>query len=109
MWREDAVKSIVYEAYARIRNPVYGCTVAISYLQKCVEELEDQLKATREQIFKSHEQMGQLALILDSVYLPISSMFSDGNSHDDIMMHDNPFTIPVDQCEIIQEPRIGLS
>lgn len=96
VWREDAVKSMVYEAYARLRNPVYGCTVAVSYLQKCVQELEEQLKATQEQIIRSQEQLGQLSLLLDSIYLPISNMCNDGNSSDD-----TPLTIPIDYYEMI--------
>lgn len=96
VWREDAVKSMVYEAYARLRNPVYGCTVAVSYLQKCAQELEEQLKATQEQIIRSQEQLGQLSLLLDSIYLPISNMRNDGNSSDD-----TPLTIPIDYYEMI--------
>ncbi|MCD9640749.1 LOB domain-containing protein 12 [Datura stramonium] len=34
--RGDAVSSLVYEANARMRDPVYGCVGAISYLQKQV-------------------------------------------------------------------------
>jgi len=107
--REDAVKSMVYEAYERLKNPVYGCTLAISYLQKCVEELEEQLKKTQQQILKSHEQMGQLSLVLDSIYVPISNMFGDSDYSDDMMIHDNPFTIPMDHCGMIWEPRVALS
>uniref|UniRef100_A0A803L8H7 LOB domain-containing protein n=1 Tax=Chenopodium quinoa TaxID=63459 RepID=A0A803L8H7_CHEQI len=32
--REDAVNSLAYEAEARVRDPVYGCVGAISYLQR---------------------------------------------------------------------------
>nr|GMC61791.1 LOB domain-containing protein 12-like [Ipomoea batatas] len=31
--RADAVSSLVYEANARLRDPVYGCVGAITYLQ----------------------------------------------------------------------------
>ncbi|KAE8693652.1 LOB domain-containing protein 3 [Hibiscus syriacus] len=41
--REDAVKALVYEATARIRDPVYGSTGAICQLQKMVQELKMQL------------------------------------------------------------------
>ncbi|KAJ7963922.1 putative LOB domain-containing protein [Quillaja saponaria] len=38
--RADAVSSLVYEANARVRDPVYGCVGAISYLQNQVSELQ---------------------------------------------------------------------
>ncbi|KAG5239743.1 LOB domain-containing protein [Salix suchowensis] len=41
--RADAVSSMVYEANARIRDPVYGCAGAISQLQKQVSDLQAQL------------------------------------------------------------------
>lgn len=41
--RADAVSSMVYEANARIRDPVYGCAGAICQLQKQVSELQAQL------------------------------------------------------------------
>ncbi|KAE8689622.1 LOB domain-containing protein 36 [Hibiscus syriacus] len=34
--RADAVSSLVYEANARVRDPVYGCVGAISFLQSQV-------------------------------------------------------------------------
>ncbi|XP_078180735.1 LOB domain-containing protein 12-like [Carex rostrata] len=41
--RADAVSSLVYEANARVRDPVYGCVGAISYLQHQVSQLQMQL------------------------------------------------------------------
>ncbi|XP_062183009.1 LOB domain-containing protein 12-like isoform X2 [Phragmites australis] len=41
--RADAVSSLVYEANARMRDPVYGCVGAISYLQQQVSQLQMQL------------------------------------------------------------------
>ncbi|OMO82910.1 hypothetical protein CCACVL1_11688 [Corchorus capsularis] len=41
--RADAVSSLVYEANARVRDPVYGCVGAISYLQNQVSQLQMQL------------------------------------------------------------------
>ncbi|XP_037492785.1 LOB domain-containing protein 1-like isoform X1 [Jatropha curcas] len=41
--RVDAVSSMIYEANARIRDPVYGCVGHISLLQKQVSELQAQL------------------------------------------------------------------
>ncbi|KAK4253489.1 hypothetical protein QN277_010153 [Acacia crassicarpa] len=41
--RSDAVSSMVYEANARMRDPVYGCVGAISCLQQQVAVLQTQL------------------------------------------------------------------
>lgn len=48
--RADAVNSLVYEANARVRDPVYGCVGAISYLQNQVSELQMQLAVAQAEI-----------------------------------------------------------
>ncbi|CAI9091775.1 OLC1v1026886C1 [Oldenlandia corymbosa var. corymbosa] len=48
--RGDAVSSLVYEANARIRDPVYGCVGAISYLQNQVAQLQMQLARAQAEI-----------------------------------------------------------
>ncbi|KAG2268471.1 hypothetical protein Bca52824_063026 [Brassica carinata] len=42
-YRSDAVNSIVYEANARVQDPVYGCVGIISSLQRQLETLQTQL------------------------------------------------------------------
>lgn len=62
--RADAVSSMVYEASARIRDPVYGCAGAICHLQKEVNELQAQLaKSQAELINMQIQQSNLLALI----------------------------------------------
>ncbi|XP_071737978.1 LOB domain-containing protein 12-like [Rutidosis leptorrhynchoides] len=48
--RGDAVSSLVYEANARMRDPVYGCVGAISYLQNQVSQLQMQLAVAQAEI-----------------------------------------------------------
>ncbi|XP_028804858.1 LOB domain-containing protein 12-like [Neltuma alba] len=48
--RADAVSSLVYEANARVRDPVYGCVGAISYLQGQVSQLKMQLAMAQTEI-----------------------------------------------------------
>ncbi|XP_054799761.1 LOB domain-containing protein 12-like [Prosopis cineraria] len=48
--RADAVSSLVYEANARVRDPVYGCVGAISYLQNQVTQLKTQLAMAQTEI-----------------------------------------------------------
>ncbi|KAG9156567.1 hypothetical protein Leryth_006552 [Lithospermum erythrorhizon] len=43
--RDDAVSSLAYEAEARVRNPVYGCVGAITFLQRQVDKLQKELDA----------------------------------------------------------------
>ncbi|MED6180178.1 hypothetical protein PIB30_007684 [Stylosanthes scabra] len=54
--REDAVKAMVYEAKARLRDPVYGSTGAILQLQKMIEELKQQLESIRSRVFELQQQ-----------------------------------------------------
>ncbi|KAK9059782.1 hypothetical protein SSX86_020486 [Deinandra increscens subsp. villosa] len=48
--RADAVSSIVYEANARLRDPVYGCAGTICQLQKQVSELQAELAKTQAEV-----------------------------------------------------------
>lgn len=62
--RADAVSSMVYEASARIRDPVYGCAGAICQLQKQVSDLQAQLaKAQAEVVNMQCQQANLVALI----------------------------------------------
>ncbi|MBA0665534.1 LOB domain-containing protein 21 [Gossypium raimondii] len=45
--REDTVNSLVYEAEARLRDPVYGCIGAIALLQRKMIELQHDLALAR--------------------------------------------------------------
>lgn len=63
--RADAVSSMVYEANARVRDPVYGCVGAISYLQQQVANLQMQLARSQAEIMCMHIQQ-QEALLSDS-------------------------------------------
>ncbi|KAF8395638.1 hypothetical protein HHK36_019588 [Tetracentron sinense] len=62
--RADAVSSMVYEANARIRDPVYGCAGLICQLQKQVNELQEQLAEAQAEIFNlKFQQANMIALI----------------------------------------------
>lgn len=80
--REDAVKSIVYEATARIRDPVYGSTAAIFHLQKMIEELRSQLQTIKSQVLELQQHRDQLlGILMNNVHS--LDLFSD--------MHDPMF------------------
>ncbi|CAK8538347.1 unnamed protein product [Lathyrus sativus] len=60
--RADAVSSLVYEANARVRDPVYGCVGAISYLQNQVSELQMQLAVAQAEILCIQMQNEQVII-----------------------------------------------
>ncbi|XP_058071971.1 LOB domain-containing protein 4 [Magnolia sinica] len=55
--RGDAVSSMVYEANARVRDPVYGCVGAISSLQHQIDVLQTQLALAQAEVV--HMRMRQ--------------------------------------------------
>ncbi|KAJ4980642.1 hypothetical protein NE237_031479 [Protea cynaroides] len=57
--RGDAVSSMVYEANARVRDPVYGCVGAISSLQQQIDVLQTQLALAQAEVV--HMRMRQVA------------------------------------------------
>ncbi|XP_074583890.1 LOB domain-containing protein 1-like [Curcuma longa] len=62
--RADAVSSMVYEASARIRDPVYGCAGAICHLQKQVSELQAQLARTQAELINLQAQNKNLVALI---------------------------------------------
>ena len=66
--RGDAVKAMVYEATARLRDPVYGTAGIIFHLQKMVDELKSQLEATSAQVLELKARRDQLQRNLMNVH-----------------------------------------
>lgn len=62
--RADAVSSMVYEANARLRDPVYGCAGAICQLQKQVSELQAELAKSRAEVVNMQCQQANLLAII---------------------------------------------
>ncbi|XP_008795252.2 LOB domain-containing protein 1 [Phoenix dactylifera] len=62
--RADAVSSMVYEANARIRDPVYGCAGAICQLQKQVGELQAQLARAQAELVNMQAQNANLIALI---------------------------------------------
>jgi hypothetical protein len=75
--RGDAVSSMVYEANARVRDPIYGCVGAISSLQQQVAILKSQLALAQAEIVHLKMRQSQTSL---------SALFTNTNSK--IMMMD---------------------
>ncbi|KAG6518612.1 LOB domain-containing protein 11-like [Zingiber officinale] len=68
--RADAVSSMVYEAAARVRDPIYGCAGAICLLQKQVEGLQAELAQAHAELLKLQAQHKSLVNALLSPQLP---------------------------------------
>ncbi|XP_057980303.1 LOB domain-containing protein 1-like [Malania oleifera] len=106
--REDAVNAIVYEARARLKDPVYGSTGAIFYLQKTVEELKIQLEWATARASELQEQRDGLLGILMNVHqvndfvVPITAdepAFSGSSfSVDDTVTGYDPLNFPL-ECD----------
>lgn len=54
--RGDAISSIVYEANARVRDPVYGCVGAITSLHQQIGILQNQLAVTQAELVELRMQ-----------------------------------------------------
>lgn len=62
--RADAVNSMVYEANARIRDPVYGCAGAICQLQKQISDLQAELAKAKAEILNIQCQNENLVSLI---------------------------------------------
>ncbi|KAK6933311.1 Lateral organ boundaries, LOB, partial [Dillenia turbinata] len=62
--RADAITSMVYEAYARIHDPVYGCVGAICQLQEQVNELQAQLAMAQAELVNMQCQHANMAALI---------------------------------------------
>ncbi|KAI9108864.1 hypothetical protein K1719_020169 [Acacia pycnantha] len=92
--REDAVNSLAYEAEARVRDPVYGCVGAITFLQRQVQRLQKELDAANADLLRyaCHDISSppppafQPFAVSDGVYRQSSSSYSlpwaDSSSED---------------------------
>ncbi|KAD5961979.1 hypothetical protein R6Q59_000113 [Mikania micrantha] len=58
--RADAVSSMVYEANARLRDPIYGCAGAICQLQKQISELQAELAKAKAEVLNMQCQQSSL-------------------------------------------------
>ncbi|XP_030548876.1 LOB domain-containing protein 1-like [Rhodamnia argentea] len=91
--RADAVSSMVYEASARIRDPIYGCAGAICHLQKQVSELQEQLAKAQAELTNLELQRANLvaacmemaqsqepAINFQRQFIDSTSFFDDGSA-----------------------------
>ncbi|KAI3461463.1 hypothetical protein Pfo_018126 [Paulownia fortunei] len=79
--RADAVSSMVYEANARLRDPVYGCAGAICQLQKQVNELQEQLAKAQAELVNMQCQNANLMALICMEMSQSSQTISPNDQH----------------------------
>ncbi|KAH9331254.1 hypothetical protein KI387_003362 [Taxus chinensis] len=66
--RADAVLSMVYEANARVRDPVYGCAGTVSQLQHQISHLQSQLAAAQAELLNLRTEQANFLSVLSLLY-----------------------------------------
>ncbi|CAA0829569.1 LOB domain-containing protein 11 [Striga hermonthica] len=67
--RADAVNSMVYEANARLRDPIYGCAGTICHLQKQICDLQAELAKAQAEILNMQCQNANLCDLICKVQM----------------------------------------
>ncbi|KAI0515730.1 hypothetical protein KFK09_008397 [Dendrobium nobile] len=68
--REDAAKSLVYEAQMRIQDPVYGCVGVILVLEDQLQRLKFQLLSAWEELTRLEAATGMRTIGMEEVVFP---------------------------------------
>ena len=58
--RSDVINSLVYEASARVVDPIYGCTGAICLLERQVLDLQSQLAINQAELLNTQANLVSL-------------------------------------------------
>ncbi|KAK9699524.1 hypothetical protein RND81_08G179000 [Saponaria officinalis] len=82
--RADAVSSMVYEANARLRDPIYGSAGAICQLQKQISDLQAELAKSKAEIVTLKSQHANL---LTLICMEVSSNNNIIPSNQDHLIH----------------------
>ncbi|KAJ4975952.1 hypothetical protein NE237_001058 [Protea cynaroides] len=98
--RGDAVSSMVYEANARVRDPVYGCVGAISSLQQQIDVLQTQLALAQAEVV--HMRMHQTATTSN-----LAGNSSDGASQSSKLL--NQHTKSFFALDMVDQANLGES
>lgn len=105
--RDDAVISMVYEAMARVKDPVYGCVGLIASLQKHIFQLQSDLNTALEEILTLRIQLSNASSpgLIMSPRAHISGMeMVDKNLYNLLNDTNNNFTNPFDVTTLLLEP-----
>ncbi|GLJ33786.1 hypothetical protein SUGI_0679070 [Cryptomeria japonica] len=64
--RDEAVNTLVYEASARMKDPIQGCASVVQELKHRIAKLESELLAKKEELENMHAQYDKLAILLET-------------------------------------------
>ncbi|KAM5583961.1 LOB domain-containing protein 1-like [Rosa sericea] len=103
--RADAVSSMVYEASARIRDPVYGCAGAICHLQKQVSDLQAQLAKAQAEVVNMQCQQANLVALLMEMAKP--DHHEQGSPDQQSLDHHNFITSPLPHSNILNQSNLS--
>ncbi|KAK4774854.1 hypothetical protein SAY86_009789 [Trapa natans] len=98
--RADAVSSMVYEANARLRDPIYGCAGAICHLQKQVSDLQAQLAKSQAELLNLQAQYANLVAL---IYVEMSDRQSPGRLEEEEEKPNNSINQFVDTIGIFDD------
>ncbi|WVZ03224.1 hypothetical protein V8G54_024030 [Vigna mungo] len=101
--RSDAVSSMVYEANARVRDPVYGCVGAISSLQQQVDVLQTQLALAQAEVV--HMKLSQVSTSSEQKAVPATSNSSSENLSPSSKLAKTLFAMDM----VVDQPNMGVS
>ncbi|CAK9880724.1 unnamed protein product [Sphagnum jensenii] len=105
--RADAASSLVYEANARIRDPVYGCMGAISALQQQAQSLQAELNAVRQEImrYRRHDNAVADAATADATAaMMVQTSGYQGHNLHDRGVTSNPLSTQTTPSEVYTVP-----
>ncbi|CAN6320397.1 unnamed protein product [Urochloa humidicola] len=85
--RADAVSSMVYEAEARLRDPVYGCAGAVCRLQRQANELKVQLARAQAELLNAQAQHANLLAL---VCVEVANRRDSGYGHQQQQQSSSP-------------------
>ncbi|KAL3820100.1 hypothetical protein ACJIZ3_006005 [Penstemon smallii] len=94
--RADAVNSMVYEANARLRDPVYGCTGTICQLQNQINELQAELAKAKAQNLNMQCENAYLYELICKQHVDDN----EGNLSQIMEFNDHNSTFVFDECNL---------
>ncbi|XP_050379196.1 LOB domain-containing protein 1-like [Argentina anserina] len=104
--RSDAVTSMVYEASARIRDPVYGCAGAICHLQNQVSDLQVQLAKAQAEVVNMQCQKAFLEPQLQEMAKP--DHYGQGFSYQQSLDHRNFTTSSLPHSNVLDQSNLNF-
>lgn len=101
------MSSLVYEANARLRDPVYGCVAAISALHRQIQVLQAQLAMAQAQVV--HLRLGHAACSLGLRHRPTTAPAgsSAGTNGPDHPAEDKAASQVVADMVVVEESNLG--